>query len=311
MVILMANMGGRNKFLDDYVPAIPEPYWRVIREFVLTAVGSASGRTPYGDRDLLLVTTRLALWCWQSAALPLDFAVVFRREVVERFCTEGLGGYSDASRGNLRSQLLRMGELFLEPRSAPRRLAPLSASKPSKPYSAVEQAILRSWSESESTAARRQNAQVLLALGFGAGLSTIEIGELRGSGLVVDDLGVLVSVSRGRVRTVPVLRSWEPALRERKRHLADDRYVFREGRSMVYDNMVSNFVSRSRSRDLLPQAQRLRATWIVHHLDAGTPLAAVLEAAGIESLEALTRYLKFVRPVEPSLFREALMGSRQ
>ena len=38
----------------------------------------------------------------------------------------------------------------------------------------------------------------------------------------------------------------------------------------------------------------MRATWIVTHLTAGSPVKALVEAAGVDSLEALTRYLRFV-----------------
>lgn len=304
----MARYVTRQGFPTDYVPTFLEQYWEVVREFVLAAVNEVSGRTPYSDGDLLLVTSRLALWCWQSAGIPLDPHQVYRREVIERFCTEGLTHYSASSRGNLRSQLLRMAELLLEPQNARRRLVPLASGKPSRPYSPEEQAALRSWARSETTAARRLNAEVLLSLGLGAGLSAIEIGNLRVADVIVDEIGVMVRVSQERVRTVPVLREWESALRNRRRDFAADCYVFREGRSMVYDNMISNFVGRSRNRDVLPQTQRLRATWIVHHLDASTPLAALVDAAGVESLEALTRYLGFVRPVSPTTSRAALMG---
>jgi hypothetical protein len=43
-----------------------------------------------------------------------------------------------------------------------------------------------------------------------------------------------------------------------------------------------------------PTSQRLRATWIVHHLDAGVPVVTLMRAAGVESLESFTRYVRFV-----------------
>jgi hypothetical protein len=41
-------------------------------------------------------------------------------------------------------------------------------------------------------------------------------------------------------------------------------------------------------------ARSLRNTWLVAHLTAGTPVPTLLDAAGIESIEALKAYLPYV-----------------
>jgi integrase len=298
------------KILAAYLPAIPEAYWDTIRDFVLSSVTEVLGKTPYDERDLLLVTTRLSLWCWQTLGMQLDPNVVLSRQVVDRFCAEGLPGYSEATRGNFRSQLLRMSELLLDAKAISRRLTPLKAANPSRPYSDAEVIALRSWSEHQSTSARRINARVLMALGLGAGLSAIEIGELRVADIQSDSEGLLIKVSAGRVRSVPVLREWEPALLARAEQLNGDQYAFRENHKQAFPNLISGFVARSRQSPVLPQSQRLRATWIVRHLNAGTPVVPLLRAAGVESLEALTRYVRFTRPIDEAEARAMLSSPR-
>ncbi|MEX1080167.1 MAG: hypothetical protein WED09_13790 [Homoserinimonas sp.] len=289
----------------DYQPKIDPADWALVREFTESAVRDSEGQTPYADKDLLSSCARLAQWCRRSAGLDLDRETVFRRQVIDRFTQVGLPDHGEASRGNIRSQLLRMSEALLDTRLAPPRLAPLSRASASAPYTRKELISLRSWAAHQSTAARRANAEVLLALGAGAGLTAREIGELRTSDIEVDELGVVVHVHGERNRQVPVLHEWATVLAERSRRLKPDLFAFRENHRGNYDNLISNFVARSKA-DVQPQSQRLRATWIVRHLETGTPVVPLLRAAGVESLEAFTRYLPYVANLPPAPERTAL-----
>jgi integrase len=277
----------------SYRPELPEQTWREVKTFVAATVDAVAGKTPYDSRDLLLVTTRLAAWAATSSGLDLERRALFNRLVIARFVRTGLTEYNEAARGNLRSQLLRMAEVLLDPRDVPLRLAPMKPADPSRPYSRREVVILHSWAETQSTGARRTNARVLLALGLGAGLSAAEIGNLTAKDIAVAEDGVTLRVVGARERDVPVLREWEGPLRARRTQLADDRFVFREGHTANYDNLISNFVARGASVEVVPQSQRMRASWIVGHLDRGTPIVLLAKAAGVESLEAFTRYLRF------------------
>jgi hypothetical protein len=72
-----------------------------------------------------------------------------------------------------------------------------------------------------------------------------------------------------------------------------------------FKNVCTKFVSNT-TGVIKPSSQRLRATWLVHHLTVGTPVKVLLEAAGIGSLNALTRYIQFVPDVDPSVARRRL-----
>lgn len=277
-----------------YQPEIAPAYWDEVREFVEGCVLSARGLTAYSDGDLALSVGRLALWCWQSLGLDLDTELIFNRTIIDRFTRTGMPGFNEAARGNIRSQLLRVAEVLLDKSLAPRPLTPMKPADPSRPYLEREIAALHAWAETQSTESRRDNAMVLLALGLGAGLSASEIGNLRVGDIAAVDGGVDVIVQDGRPRRVPVLAEWVDPLIERTRQLAPNRFAFREGHTATYDNLISNFVGRSRSQGLVPQSQRMRATWIVRHLQNAVPVVTLLRTAGVESLDALDRYVRFV-----------------
>jgi hypothetical protein len=61
-------------------------------------------------------------------------------------------------------------------------------------------------------------------------------------------------------------------------------------------NAITNFVNRGYSGGLRPSSQRMRATWIVCHLNARTPLNVLSTAAGLESIDALARFQPFMHP---------------
>ena len=69
-----------------------------------------------------------------------------------------------------------------------------------------------------------------------------------------------------------------------------DNFAVRESRTSENHNAITDFVARS-AAPITIQARRMRATWILHHANAGTPIPVFLEAAGLQSLEALDRFL--------------------
>jgi len=288
---------------------MPESYWQVIEAFVRDAVTDAQPSTVYSAQNLLSVTARHVLWCWQTAGLALERKAVFDRLVIEEFIAHGCPTLSPASKGNRRSQLLRMSEALLGPEGSPPRLAPLPPSEPVRPYSSSELVALRSWAAGQSTPTKRRDAATLLALGAGAGLAVEDIAELTAGMVTVDDAGVLLAVPGRRPRLVPVLAAWEVPIIEAADVVPPDRPLFRERRTTPNKkNFASNFVDCSAGVGIKPSVQRLRATWIVHHLAASTPVIPLMAAAGVESLEALTRYLRFVPGVDPSEARRLLRG---
>ncbi|MFK4729517.1 hypothetical protein ROT00_07510 [Agromyces mediolanus] len=260
------------------------------------------GRTPYSDEQLMRTVSRHTLWCWQTAGLPLDRETLLSTPVIDESCMQ-VRGLSAASRGNVRSQLLRVAEALLP--AVRQRLAPLPPAEPSAPYTTAQLTSFRSWAAGQPTAAARQSAATLISLGAGAGLAARELAAVLPEDVIEDDEGVLVQVRGERERTVPLLQSWEELLLETRSQALSGRPLFRPTHGKFYPNIVTNFVARSDGIGLKPQSPRLRATWLVTLLTAGTPPQALLDAAGVASLEALTRFLAYVPATDATRARFA------
>lgn len=280
--------------------------YAAVDAFVEQTLDVVNGRTPYDRGDLRLALRHLSFWSHATAGLELKTDLVLRREVIDRFVAVGLSGYSSGSRANLRSQLLRVAELLMDKRHAPARLRPLAAADPTEPYTPNQLVELRNWVATQSTVSRRENAEVLLSLGAGAGLVASEIGNVKASELLCDELGVVVRVTGPRARDVPVLDEWAAPLILRTQQFSGDTFVFRPGHESFYPNLVSNFVARAKRVGVKPQTQRLRSTWIVRHLNAGTPMKVLMNAAGVESMEAFTRYVRFAQDLEARAARRMM-----
>lgn len=274
----------------DYRPHIEPHLWDQIRPFVTTVVADAAGLTPYNDRELYAVVTPLAVWMHTRAGLPLEQDVALDPHIMDRFVMVGLAHYTKAGRGTMRSRLRRVSEALLPDQDEPARERPLPKSDRSRPYSHDDVGALHAWAHNLPRQVGR-NACSLLALGFGAGLIGTEFGRLRCGNLIANEDGIDVRVTGDRPRTVPVLTDWASDLEGRAGD-APESYVFRIGRQTTHRNVITNFVERHRPPIPL-QARRMRATWITIQLEAGTPIVAILNAAGFSSAEALDPFIRW------------------
>ncbi len=296
--------------IANYTPDLPADEWAIIGDFVRAAVTDCDCRTPYSATDLLIASARHVHWCVFSAGLPLERESVFHREVIAEYAARGCPQLARASAGNIRSRLLRMSELLLPPATRTAKLAAMPPSAPTVPYSITDQVALRSWATGQITQYQVVNCHVLLALGLGAGLSSAEVGGVQAGHLHVDADGVLVEVVGKRSRLVPVLAEWESVLIDAAdAAMRPDLYVFRPQRDKVHRNFVSHFVDKTNIGRVRPSLQRMRATWIVTHLTAGSPVKALVEAVGVDSLEALTRYLRYVPDADVQAYRSAFRNA--
>lgn len=280
--------------MADYVPQLPAPLWQQLKPFVDGAVSDAAALTPYRGVELYAAVTPLAAWMVTRAGLPLERDVAFDPHTIDRFCMEGLVRYTRAGRGTMRSRLRRVSEALLPDASEPPRERALGPSAPNAPYTEAQQIMLRAWAQSLPPA-RSTQAQRLLGLGLGAGLIGSEIARAHVGDIQLAVNGVTIAVRGPRARTVPVLSEWDAALSMALQTEPADAWLFREGRDALNHNLVTDFVTRHPAQVPL-QARKMRATWLVHHLNTGAPLVALLKAAGLENAEGLDRLLRFVDP---------------
>jgi integrase len=279
----------------DYRPNIDPAYWEAIRDFVRETVSACEGHVPYPVSELYRAATEFSLWGWQSAGLPLAVDGLFERSIVAYYVQVGCGHLTAAARGNRRSILLRMTEHLTN--VGPTRLPPLPPSEPSEPYTRRHVVSVMSWARAQSTVERRTSAHVLVCLGLGAGLAAGEIILIRNGDIRRSARDITIDVKSGRIREVPMLREFADLFPD-ERQMSAEAYAFRPGRTMAYVNAISNFIARGSDNGIRPQTQRMRATWIVRHLEARTPLSVLIRAAGLESLDALARFEHFAPPVD-------------
>lgn len=269
----------------DIQPRVTDPVLAVlIRNFAADVVRAAPDVTARQAQRQFAAVVEFAGWGWDSG-LPLDVGELFDRSVIAYYQRVGCGHLNAAGRAARGEVLSKLGAAYSQ-RSRPvqQRTAPLVA-----PYSPLEQLELISWARAQSTVGRRADAHVLLAVGFGAGLTAREIIGLRSADVQHVNGAVTLWIRSARPRTVPVLERWAPLLPTLSGNPAA--FVFRPNRTHDYVNAITNFTGRDNPPRV--HVKRLRSTWIITQLDAGTPLPILLDAAGIDGPDALQQYLRY------------------
>lgn len=283
-----------------YLPIkMPRSDWEKIapfvREVVVETQAHYCGR--YDTKDMMGAVADLARWAVAVACLPLERGVIFHRETVADYASDACRHMTGNTAATRRSMLLRVAEAVLPPEERVAPLPPLNRDAPRVPYSEFEQRAFRSWAQGQTTATRRLDCQVILALGLGAGLATPDLLSLKVGDLQIDHLGVLVHVNRpGFSRDIPVLAAWEDALVDVVAERSPEQFVIGAQRQNAENkNYVNSFLARTQPEGRLrPDVSRLRNTWLVHHMTAGTALGPLAIAAGLETFRSLERLLRFV-----------------
>lgn len=271
--------------------------WHLDRAFVTASVRAAEPHVAYEARQLLTDVAAHVRWCRAVAGLPQTVEAVFAKQTVEEYIAHGCPNLAAVSRGNRRSALRRIAEVLLPDVWETVRTVPYTASRAPAPYNTAEVAAFRSWANSRPTITQRADALALIALGIGCGLSPEDINPLRANQVTITTDGVLVAVSGRRARIVVCRREFEGELVDAVDGIEPDQFVFRRNRpdSRAGSNYLSHFVDRHTPDGQLKfNGQRARVTWLVHHLNVGTPLALLLAAAGVKKLDALDRYLPYL-----------------
>ena len=280
-----------------YLPILALPYWATIGPFIEAAVSDSAAICGRSERDLFAAATPMVLWAWQARGIPLERGRVFRHSLVEQFIHLGMPGAARGSQATLRSTLWRMTEV-LNPADAHGDHRPIPRSKPTAPYSVAAIAELYSWANTQGTPARSRNALALLCLGFGAGLATRELLDVRVTDISTDQsldgsATAAVVVWSDRPRVVPFRPEWTRTLHTVLSDTPDDSWLFRPGRTGTSPGKVTDFLTRSRTHlDVRPT--RMRTTWLLQHLAEAMPAAGLRRISGLKNYAALDKLTPFV-----------------
>lgn len=294
---------------DAYTPSgMARAHWLAVRDLVFEALAPCEARTPYEAKHLLNVLAWYFDFGVRIAGYPPDVAALLSRtKIVAYFnhlrATQEL---TAATLGTYRSRLLRVADANIGHIQPSSRMPGFRGADGSTPYSETEVAQIGAWVAAMRLPARIDFA-LLLGLTLGAGLRTGEVLAITADHVTVDGEGVLLNVPGDKPRQVPVLAEWENAVAEvAQAAWKPQMFLFRPKRVFREPRVLSDVVGKAPNRPFPVNVQRLRATWIITHLNAHTPVQALLDAAGLETLGALGRFYDHVPPMEAKAARAAL-----
>jgi len=289
--------------MNDYTPELPSQYVAKIRTFTEDAVALALPQTSYTVETLLRPTMHFVYWVVFVAGAELDASVVFSRELIEYYVRETMSNLTEGTRRNYRSWLFRVAEAA-NPEANPHNPMPLNERALDTPYTSGELVRLNRWTAGQGTSYSRDAAKVLVALGVGAGLSSREIAMLRRDDLTVAENGTvtLVATKGTKVREVVVAVDYENTIASAIKVMPENTFVFLPQRTRTENDVVSAFVARTSRPTGTPtvRVQRMRNTWLVTQMTNRVDVLTLMEAAGLQSLESISRLAGFVpRPSSP------------
>ena len=279
--------------------------WEHIRAFTQDACALAAPQTAYTASLLMTVAVPFVAWCVNEKGWPLQADVVFSRQAIDKYVTLENRKKSEGTRRNYRAMLMRISEV-VAPEEHPDPLTPLSRKRVASPYTVTEMENFRRWAAAQAYGPKRYRAMLMLVLCAGAGLRSSDISSLYASDVLIDDRGVLLNVHGNNPRVVPLRREWESWMVAALEQAPADEPLWGTPNRTDKSNLLSSFTQYTVGT--FPRGDRLRATWIVEHLQAGTPIKELFRAAGLDKMENLPRYLEYVASLDVDAYRAALRG---
>jgi len=279
-------------------------YWEAIGLFTIEAVALAAPPSTRDARRFLTPVAQYVAWQWMSG-VPLDRQEMFTPPGVTSFIRTQTKHLKFKTREHYEWILDQVVAAVVGPPVQPPKAVP-GRGAPVKPYTLAEEHAYRVMARNQATPHRRQNAEVLLALGFGAGLVAGDIIAIRGEHVVRVSDGVEIHVPGSRARVVPVFAEWEAIVASAVTRVGGGR-LFLPSRPELDPGAVSGFITTLQGRESRLSAQRMRSTWILRLLDAGIKVNVVLATSGMSGPESLVPYVQFMSPVPDA---EALSAIR-
>jgi hypothetical protein len=256
----------------------------------------------YRTRRQLL---RLSLWA-TGEGLTLDREVILDPSTVERFAEVALA--SDRSRATYRAVLRRVGPLLTNRAPWEPRPATLARRQVAPPYTAAEVLLLRRDALVQPTAARRRAARALLALGLGTGLDGRWVTRVRAHDVHASGSGVVVEVGDPMARRVVARAEWDEELFALAQTAGEQFLVGGHSTSTRRTGHLTERLMTPTGHPRLAPA-RLRSTWLLIHLKAGTRLPELCRAAGLEGVTVLSDLLELVDPLDAARAAAMLRGT--
>jgi hypothetical protein len=294
--------------IDDYVPRVVAPeVWAVVGPPARAWAARTPASNGFQAVQRLKPLAQYLAWRHGGGMTVTDPTEVFRSDEIEFFIGSACGQLADGTRRTYRSALRTIGEHIAGWETAcPDRGQPIGKTQPVEPYSPAELSAILGAIRGRPTMYQRHSAQVLVALGRGAGLTSLDIAVVVGTDIETTQNGnVVVHVPAPNRREVTVLRAWGEEV-SRIAGQSGQRPLFRSQRTKIQRNDIARFCERLNWADAPAlSVHRLRVSWIVEHLEAGTPLAVLSRTAGVGAT-SIARYAQYAATVSTGRSRELL-----
>lgn len=278
-------------YVHTYTPrSIDAASWAKLRPFVLDALARYEPTAMEATRQRLVALTKYASWA-DERGYELSREVLLDYELIEAF-TDTATDLSDNTAANYKSRL-RGITAKVHPAGTGTGVSVTVAHRAVKaPYDDAEQhALVRiAKTQPNETTARQMRASV--GLGLGAGLDSVDIRRLYGRDIEdLGEIGIRVSVSGRRARTVWVLRRYEDLVRSGLRGVKPNSLVV--GKSEGRRNVCAAIYNRAVILGDAPhfEQSRMRTTWLATLLQSRVPLPVIMRAAGLTSARTITDLL--------------------
>lgn len=273
-------------YINNYTPMFLEPQaWTDIAGFVRDTVRRqySEGRKVRDTERALSTLTSFVEWVLITGVTSVDEAALNERV---------LNSYTSHRKSEVEGPVAERERKLLRtlaglPNTVEKRTVATTAT-PSTPYSLVEQEEIRYWAHWQQTDYRTRNATAIATLALGCGLTTAEMALVRERDVVELADGMLgVQLAD---RTVPVLASWNDELASTltgtpSQYLVSPKSEMRDKPAMTSTLQICGPGS--------PSPQRMRATWLLTHVDASTNIFALMAAAGLNAPDFLRRLASF------------------
>lgn len=295
----------RNYTPDD----VDERHWETCRSVALQHLEPhAAAVAPSSAVRWMRLLSGLLVWASRSGHTIEPCQHLLTPHMVTAFIAQERGHLTAHGRSSETSALHSLAAKINEGAWAKTKTERVLGSPP-RPYSESEIEQLGYSLVTVPSSGLRVRVTAVTYAALAAGLSTPDLRHVRPCDITVDDDGAsLVHVAGKAPRVVVATDRWAPHLRAAAAEAAAYSYGH-----LIGENPGARDVITPLKNALRPMGfdgfsvQRLRATWLVSHLETGVPFGDLMVAAGLNSSDSLVRYSLYVRSGMPNA-RAALRG---
>lgn len=267
------------QIVRDGLPAAPQP---ITHRWVRYSLAAVAGLVRWAD----------------ITGEPLDTPHLLSEETRARYLHVALQDHSARTRASYRSRLDLIAAVLLAP--APRGTVriPLPRASATTPLSLQDEADLWVWACALRPVTRRAAIRGMLTLGLGVGLLPTDTTFVTGGHVEVLGDAVVVHVpghADSPARSVACRRAWQERLSATAEQAGAAAVLVAPWRQTLPNprnlDQIRHHATVSAPPPVPWTQARLRNTWPVRHLNAGTPLPILLPAAGLTTLASVTALL--------------------